>query len=252
MVMLLLASAVWRFAAVMSPPVPIVKSVGSRSHVPPPVLTLARSPMVSLWPEVSTLPPAFSTFPDSLPPLASISPSTRVTLPSLVMSDHSTALPPLPLCVALTSIFAPCSMVTVVAWCRVPLPCQSPPTSTVPPPVVPLASSVLPLASVMWSPSSTILPPLLTSPLASIVPLLLITALASVLAARALKITCPPSACTRPLLSTSACTAPLSTAYCKPLASTLSVTASAPASSTCPMLALMSPSLRTSGASSDT
>ena len=131
-------------------------------------------------------------------------------------------------------------------------PCQSPPTSTVPPPVAPVTLSWLVLCRAMLSPTSTMRPPTLVRLLASTVPLLLMAALARLLAARALRMTWPPSACTRPLLSTSAFTAPLSTAYCRPVLSWLKVTASAPASSTVPRLALMTPSLRTSGESSAT
>ena len=179
--------------------------------------------MFSVCPEVSILPPS----PDSLPPLARISPLTRVTLPLLVTSDHNTAVPPLPLWVAETSIFAPRSIVTVVAWCRAPLPCQPPPTSTVPPPVAPEASSVLPLARVIWSPARVIAPPLTPdtssvpllvtlfpsitiSPLRSTmlpartVPLLFTTVASRASAALAVITTVPPSASMTPLLLTCA------------------------------------------------
>ena len=67
---------------------------------------------------------------------------------------HSTTLPPLPLSVALASMTLSALMVTRVAWRIVPLPCQSPPINTMPPPLAPRASMWVPLASVMSSPSS--------------------------------------------------------------------------------------------------
>ena len=78
-------------------------------------------------------------------------------------------MPPSPLCVALASMVAPLAMLTVVAaavGCAVAcssgsaLPCQLPPTSTVPPPAGPVALMRLLLCSSMLSPCRLMLPPL--------------------------------------------------------------------------------------------
>ncbi len=89
----------------------------------------------------------------------------------LCTSDHNTALPPLPLCVALTLMLAPLSIVTVVACRSVPLPCQSPPTSTVPPLVAPVALSLAVPVRLMVLAVAVMLPPLPVSELALAVPL---------------------------------------------------------------------------------
>ena len=69
--------------------------------------------------------------------------------------------------------------------------CQLPPTKILPPPVLPEASNLAVLETVISSPSKNILPPELTSPLASIVPELFTTELLICSNAFADKITCP-------------------------------------------------------------
>ena len=212
------------------------------------VLMIALLPTWRLWPEVSTLPP----LPPSGPPCALMLPLATVWLLGLLMSEYSTTCPPSPACVALASMVAPAAIVTLVAWRISPLPCQSPPTSTVPPPVAPPASIRLPAASVMSSPSSTILPPRLTRLLASSLPLLRITPacrLASALADRMIK---PPGASTALRLSTKVAIAAgvvvMPARVCWP--SKFKLIASPAASATVPARATITPLLRTSGASS--
>ena len=137
----LVAKVVAPMLEVVCPPEPelMLKSTGSSNHCPDLpcpvawVLTRMLSPTFSVWPEVSTWPP----LPPSLAlpaPLASMRPSTCVTPLALCTSLHNTTLPPSPLSVALASMLAPCAIVTCTAWRVSPWPCQSPPTSTVPPP----------------------------------------------------------------------------------------------------------------------
>ena len=132
----------------------MVTSYGSSNQLPDcpcgaSVLMIALLPTWRLWPEVSTLPP----LPPSGPPCALMLPLATVWLLGLLMSEYSTTCPPSPACVALASMVAPAYIVTCTAWRIAPLPCQSPPTSTVPPPVGPLASILLVAARVMSSAS---------------------------------------------------------------------------------------------------
>ena len=181
-------------------PAEMVKSTGSSNQLPffpalpaADVSTRTLLPICKVAPEVSILPP----LPPSAPPWALKLPCTSVRLSLLCTSLHSTTLPPSPLCVALASMLAPSCMVTVVAWRRLPLPCQSPPTSTVPPPVAPVAWSCAPVCRAMCSAVRVISPPLPVSLLACIWPLTLIVSLASS--------TMRPLRCTRAL----ACSDPL-------------------------------------------
>ena len=228
-------------------------SAGSSNHWPDLpwlaawVSTVTCSPNCSVWPEVSTCPP--------LPvpaPLASMRPPTCVTLLAFFTSLHNTTLPPTPWLVALASMLAPCAMATCVAWRMSPLPCQSPPTNTVPPPVAPLASILLVLDSTILSPISTILPPLLVRLVALSWPLFLTTAPCRLANAWADKIICPPSASTALRFSTKAamvCAVVVMPA--KPVPPLLKVSAivSADAKATVPACATTTPWLRTSGAS---
>ena len=118
----------------------------------------------SAWPEVSTWPP----LPPVAPPRAVTRPLAVVTLSALCTSLHSTTRPPSPARVALASMCAPAAMVTVVAagvGCAVAassgsaLPCQPPPTRTLPPPWAPLASMRLPSVSTICSPCRLTWPP---------------------------------------------------------------------------------------------
>lgn len=90
---------------------------------------------------------------------------------------------------------APLAINTVLAWAMSPLPCQSPPTSTVPPPVAPFANSCEPGFSPMLSASNRMRPPRLTRLVASICPPLM-TLARRPLKACALRITSPPGAST--------------------------------------------------------
>ena len=161
LVLRLVPSVVAPMLLVVSAPLPLamVKLVGSSSQVPASpfaarVLTRALSPTRSVVPEVSTWPPL-----PALALLAVMLPSKRVTLSAFLALLQSTTLPPSPPSSALAAMLAPACMVRVVAWCRSPLPCQSPPTSTLPPPLVPLASSAVVSFRPMSSPSRVMLPP---------------------------------------------------------------------------------------------
>ncbi len=69
------------------------------------------------------------------------------------LSDHSTAVPPFPCCVADTSIRAPSCITTLSAFLMLlSLPCQPPPIYTSPPPLLPVAVMLLPLSSRMFCP----------------------------------------------------------------------------------------------------
>ncbi|CAN1572311.1 hypothetical protein MCEMAEM4_03360 [Burkholderiaceae bacterium] len=149
-------------------------------------------------------------------------------------------------------MLAPASMVTLVACRMLPLPCQSPPTSTVPPPDAPLASILLVRVRVMSSPSKTILPPLLTKLLASKVPLFLTTPACSLFKATADKMICPSVAITACWLFTSVArvlrvVVMLARVW---LPAKLRVMASPVAMATVPAWATTTPAFCTSGASS--
>ena len=81
-----------------------------------------------------------------------------VTELALSIALQSTTCPPSPFSVALASMVLSALMVTVVAWRMVPPPCQSPPISTVPPLVAPLASTKVAVSRVMSSPSTSTRP----------------------------------------------------------------------------------------------
>ena len=162
----------------------MVTLVGSSSHwpplpaAPPLTLTLPCKPSMAL-PEVSTLPPwLFCPVPVPAP--------VALMLPSISVrpSAQTTTVPPLPCALALASIVAPlCTMVRLalrVTPSACAAPCQPPPTSTVPPPAWPDASSLAPLRRPTLSPSTAICPPLspvfmplaASSPETSVVPVL--------------------------------------------------------------------------------
>jgi len=127
-----------------APPL-MVMLVGSSSHLPlapftADASTKAVSPTSRSAPEVSIKPP----LPPAAPPLAKMLP-----LKSVVPSDHTTAVPPLPLSIALTSMVAPCSTVTLAARAIPAAPWAFPPILTVPPPILPLASIFAPDATLM-------------------------------------------------------------------------------------------------------
>jgi hypothetical protein len=86
-------------------------------------------------------------------------PEAVVTDWSLATSLHNTTSPPLPMSVALASMWLSALKFTLVAWCMGPLPCQPPPTQTVPPPVAPLASIRVPLSKISSSLSNSTRPP---------------------------------------------------------------------------------------------
>ena len=179
-----------------------------------------------------------------MPPRARMVPSITVAT-----SDQSTAVPPLPLLIADTSMTAPGAMVTVCAWASVPPPCASPPTSTVPPPVAPLASITELSARVMLSPTSLMTPPTLTRDDAETVPLLLIAAPSSLSAALAAMMTRPSSAATRCLFSMRVAIVAGSTVTPSRLSPLKSRVVLSPAArAMVPSFAEMIPSLRTSGA----
>ena len=202
--------------------------------------------MLTWPPDVSMSPPS----PPLGPPMAVMSPWASVRDWVLVTSDHNTALPPSPVSVAETSMLAPSAMATLTAWRISPLPCQSPPTRTSPPPVAPLASTVEVLASWMSSPSSMMRPPRLTSEVADSSPEFLTTLLFSSLAALADSTIRPPGARTAFLFSTRVSIWAASTCMDArvPLSANLSSNASPAASATVPISATMTPSLRTSAA----
>ena len=132
----------------------MVISAGSSNHVPPlpaktPPETDSFPPEVSIWPPIPVAVPK-----------ASILPATLVVVSKLCASLHNTTLPPSPTVVALALISAPACMSTVEACCKLPLPCQSPPTSTVPPPACPEALMRESLGKVILSPTTVTLPPL--------------------------------------------------------------------------------------------
>ena len=162
-VTLLFAVLITEAATTWSPlpvvdPVPsarIVKSFGSKSQSPalPPgerVSTCAVFPTPSVsFPEVSTWPPGCP----APRPRAEIRPSNCVA-----PSAHTTTLPPAPCFRASAWIKVAASTVVVCARFTVPLPCQSPPTNTSPPPRSPLASS-LALVKATVPPVTSIRPP---------------------------------------------------------------------------------------------
>ena len=145
-------------------------SLGSSNHCPVLPLTDLVDTVMSLTananPDVSTNPPS----PPDCPPSAKIEPCASVTELALLMSLQSTAVPPSPLSMALTSISAPLPMVTVVASVMalglsntrrsvLAPPCQSPPTNTAPPPVLPVAVKLALSLSSISSASTTSRPP---------------------------------------------------------------------------------------------
>ena len=81
-------------------------------------------------------------------------------LPSncVLLSDHTTAVPALPLCVALTSSWVSDSVVVSALARSASLPCQPPPTRMRPPPLVPVALRLAP-ASVRLGAVMAISPP---------------------------------------------------------------------------------------------
>ena len=274
------------FCAEAPPKLPMVTLVGSNNHSPALPCGAAADPLTpsvtSKPPEVSIRPPS----PPCSPPLAKIVPCTVVTDSAFLMSLHNTTVPPWPLSVALASMVAVASMVTVVAcWPGWPVacskgsavPCQLPPTSTVPPPWLPVASIRLPacnetcspckltlppwpcalltfsvpLFSVLVLPDSTMRPPCCCKPVASITPLFLTTPPTSRSIDWALMMTKPPGACTACWLSTKAWIWLGATRKLvrRLLLSKLRSTASPEAIATVPMCAITAPWLRTSGAS---
>ena len=121
-----------------NPPVVMSIFLGS-SKIDPPTprgastRTRPSKPRFSL-PETSTCPP----LPPNAPPRASICPEYAV-----LRSDQTTAVPAFALPTPLTLMLLAES--TTVFWLlatRASRPCQPPPTNTVPPPPVPLASTV--------------------------------------------------------------------------------------------------------------
>ncbi len=154
-----------------------------------------------------------------------------------------------------------------------PLPCQSPPTRTFPPPFLPFASIVEVSASVIVSalivtspplsarletsslplfvtsppsPKSCMTPFTLASPCASMIPVLFTIPSRTLLSAAVVRITCPPSALMIPLFSTRALNAPSSmVSFTKELPFRLREILFPPASSTLPIVATMLPSLTT-------
>ena len=110
------------------------------------------------------------------------------------VSVHSTTVPPPPEPFALASIDAPSAMVRLLADLRSPLPCQSPPTSTVPPPVAPVALMLLLDARVIVSASKVIRPPCEMMLFASSTPALLTTPPCSWLTPTAEMMICPSGA----------------------------------------------------------
>ena len=128
-------------------------------------------------------------------------PWTEVELLASLTLLHNTTLPPSPLSVALALMEAPLATRTWVAWRKVPLPCQSPPISTVPPPLRPDTSTAAVEVSSISSASNTILPPLALRLVACKLPLFLMTPACSLLSATADKIIWPSGACTASLFS---------------------------------------------------
>ena len=190
-------------------------------------------------------------------------------------SDQTAILPPLPFSVASALIVAVLLTVVFCACGASPLPCQSPPTRTVPPPCVPEAS-IVPVILTVCAKAST-LPPLPSCPVTSTLPVwftiplsackVTFPAVPSRLCARtipswfttalvrsspalAVMSTMPPSASTSPLLLTTALSAPLpgtTSTLPSPLKSSV---ASLPAArATVPFFATMTPLFSTSGAS---
>ena len=113
-----------------------MRFVGSSNSIPtcPRLADASTSPSNAsrCLPDTSTCPPC----PPSAPPRELMAPSNRVS-----PSDHTVTVPPSPLFPALASICAPAATLTRCALGSTPLPCQSPPTATEPPPCVPDASS---------------------------------------------------------------------------------------------------------------
>ena len=205
-------------------------------------------------------------------------PSKRV-----VSSLQNTTLPPSPLPVASARTDTLPSAVTVVALAMpLSLPCQPPPTFTVPPPVAPLASSVAPPSSAIdrpvttieppfpvaelassvpetcvlppaASPSSRMRPPRATRPFASMTPVLLTTLPSNASAPRAVSATRPPAALMLPLFSAAASSAPRSTlTLIRPSPTKSRLTVSPAASAVLPPGVEMVPLLLTFGAISTT
>ena len=215
----------------------MVRFVGSSSSMPACPRGAVRSELPrksrNTLPETSTNPPS----PDVAPPRASAAPKNRV-----VSSDHTTAVPPLPLPVALASIRTPAATWVVCALRSGPLPCQFPPTRTWPPPAAPPAPSTASSNSPTFSPNTVTRPPVNPGPLpdASRVPLTRVTpdsppsrkmaplrstrlvartvpstfstVSSRAFLARALSVTAPPAASISPALDTRALTAAVSTA----------------------------------------
>ena len=134
----------------------IVKSVGSTNQLPklPEIelvftlipLILISAPEVSIWPPLPSI------------PFASKVPKTFVTELEFLISDQATILPPAPLLNALAVIFELASISKYVACNKSPVPCQSPPTKIVPPPVWPSADIVAAFTSISFAVTS-IAPP---------------------------------------------------------------------------------------------
>jgi hypothetical protein len=82
----------------------------------------------------------------------------------VLSSDQATTLPPLPVLTASALICASASIKVALARCSLPEPCQLPPSSTVPPPASPEASTRAPANSPTLSPSTLTVPPVWPAP----------------------------------------------------------------------------------------
>ena len=202
----------------ISPPLAaIVKPSGSNNQVPvlpcgARVSTLVLPPIFTRPPEVSTKPP----FPPKSPPLALMLPLISVTLSWLSKLAISVAVPPLPV-----EFFAASTLMLPV-WLMLSLAVRR------------------------------TTPPLLVKPLASNVPLLLIMPPpCRLFTAWADRIISPSGACTALPLSTKACRVEASTRMLlsRLLPSNCNSKASPAAKATVPSWAIITPLLRTSGAS---
>ena len=144
--------------ALVSPlPPRIVIFAGSSHKVPiaPLVARVSTSPwkIKELLPETSTLPP----LPATVPPRAVILPKKRV-----VLSAQITAVPPLPRSIASSAIDESALTYVTSAFGTASIPCQPPPTRTVPPPLVPEALIFAP-NSPTFSPKIFTVPPAIPS-----------------------------------------------------------------------------------------
>src|SRR5512143_1704810 len=110
-----------------------------------------------------------------MPPSPDCEPPIAVTVPANVVepTDQIETVPPFPLVCASAWMVALAATVVFCADAYGPLPCNPPPTLTVPPPASPEASITAPSATVTEFPASATVPPVSPAPLpvALIVPL---------------------------------------------------------------------------------